>query len=285
MNDQSELTYSLEAILRAATTITVESIPRDLRNHLPNDHVHGLMPGYIHAIREHTRQNDYDRLYVASFAQGRNSREIDDGILTLWDRYTISHNAPIMRGYCLQYSRESIEQLIHSERHFYSYGMLELLDVQYGINENDPEFLYLAQQIAMWLLLELTRSTGDPRFVENFSEVRHSESYVISRLLRFCGTHKHPSFDDEREVRIFAMPSNQVIPVLFRPTLPKPVCRGTRTDSRFIELGANRSPALRPNRIVIGPNAELSVADVESLFPWTGHENTPIIIRSSIPIR
>lgn len=278
LNDTNELTYGMEAIMNAAISIVVPQIPRDLRNDLPDDHVHGLVPQYIAQIRQAMRDSDgYDSLYVTSFARGRNEHEEQEGILTLWREYTQTI------GYCLQYQRDKIRRLINTERTFFSYGLLDVIEVQYGINADDPELRYLAEQYALILLEGLARNTGDPRFMQNMPQ-RHAESHVIHRLLMFCAKHKNPSFDDEREVRIIALPLNKVLLAPFRPTTPKTV-HTTEAGTRYIALNEHINPGLRPDRIIIGPNAELNEENIAEMFPHTLRENQPAIFKSTIPVR
>src|SRR5258708_17401993 len=217
-------------------------------------------------------------MYVTSFARGRDDYEEEHGILTLWRCYTDT------KGYCLQYSREKIQNLLAPERTFYSYAAIDLVDVQYGVDDDDPELRYLAQQYALWILTELARTRNEPRFLEGMPPA-HARHHVTARLLRFCCSHKNPAFCDEREVRIFAIPLNQTIVQPFRPTLPKPINNGPLPDSRYIVFGENRTPPLRPDRIIIGPNAELDEARVAALFPDNFHEIRPAIFKSAISIR
>jgi len=271
--------YGMRAIFDAALSIIIPKIPPELRNSLPDNHVHGLIPQFIEAIKTRIKDGDpYDTFYVTSFAQGRNEHEEDNGILTLWRAYTQT------AGYCLQYNRNAIESLLHTEQLIYSYGILQLADVVYGIDQDDAEFKYLAQQYATILLIELAKATGDSRFMDGMP-MPHPQGQVVARLLLFCGKHKHPSFIDEREVRIFAFPLNKVIPQFFRPTLSKPVHTNPDTGHKYLNIGENRSPALRPERVIIGPNADLEESAVKALFPESLREITPKILKSDIPIR
>jgi hypothetical protein len=166
---------------------------------------------------------------------------------------------------------------------FYSFGILNLIDVRYGIEPDDKELNWLAQQLATQISLELARNRGDERFMNGAAPLRPLGEFT-RRLLTFCASHKSIDWSVEREVRIIALPINKVLIKPFRPTTPPLIETDSNTGKKYIMFGQNQSPAFRPKRIIIGPNAELDQNGVEELFPFTIRDNTPAVVKTQIKI-
>jgi Protein of unknown function (DUF2971) len=198
-----------------------------------------------------------EHLYVTSFARARNADQEHRGMLTLWSRYTQN------RGYCLQFEEDEIRQLIKMDSERRVYAFIELAEVSYGVDQNDPEYLALRYQQSLRYLGEVhreKRSLGvNPRFDEWWS----LEELAI-RSLKFVCRHKDPFFEDEREVRIMAVPAKRV--------LARPFSLGPRTKrvhvtpKPHISLGADWRSAIEPVRIIIGRDAPKDIDHVLALF-------------------
>jgi hypothetical protein len=72
---------------------------------------------------------------VVSFARAQTPDHEARGILTLWDRYTRNS------GFCLQFRRSDVERRVEVEKMSFNYGVLEVIDVTYGIDESARDFL------------------------------------------------------------------------------------------------------------------------------------------------
>lgn len=272
LNDSSEMVFAMEAIFRAAATEVLKKIPADIRDkNKSDDHLFSQFPEYLRQIKEMLRGNDYETLYITSFARGKTAEENNRGILTLWDRYTET------RGYCLQFDIEKIRRLLESERTYNNYAMLELAEVNYGIDKNSPEFREIVEQVALLLQIGLAKAYNDPRLEPDMSR-KKAEPYVVRKFLGFCALHKDPSFADEREIRIFAFVHPATQPRIFTGLARAKMIHRKPSGARFIFIGEHIRPGLIPARIIVGPNAEKSIADIQPFAP------SAQVYKSDIPI-
>jgi hypothetical protein len=239
----------LSAIWEEALAQTLPKIPTDLRDPSKGvDQLRSLVPDYVAMLKKQVEESDgYGSLFVTSFARGRNDDEDDRGILTLWDRYTRNE------GYCVQFDIESARRMVEAEGTYHSYGWLELAEVVYGIDREEREFRGLSEQISLRALRDLYFATKDLRLTKDHDKIL-PESGFLQKLVSFCGKHKDPAFQDEREMRIFACPINAIEPRVLAPLpLPKTIYR-PRHGPRYIVVGETILPGLRANRVLIGPS-------------------------------
>jgi hypothetical protein len=277
LNDSTEFVFALSALYEVALTMTLPSIPEELRDkRKPEEQLCAMIPEYIRLVRRQVLESDgYDSLYVTSFAQGKDEDEDERGILTLWDRYTMC------KGYCLQFNKDHIRERVECEREKHSYAHIELAEVKYGIDQQDVEFKQLANQLSYRMLERCFAETDDHRLMRD-AENRDLDSVFLPKLLSFCGKHKDPAFKDEREVRILAYPANVNSPrVLTGVAMRKTIyCEGNRLDGRrHIILGENQLPGITLDRILIGPNTKWHAYMSDGLYPLP-----PAIKKSDIPI-
>ncbi len=277
LNDTSEFVYAIPALCEEALVQSLSLIPTDLHNELngPEAVRSALLEG-IESFKEQIKNSDgYGSLYVMFFARGGDDLEDKQGILALWDRYTQSN------GYCLQFNKEVIHNLVENESIRYSYAFILTAPITYGDGRGSPEFLALVDQLSLRAVRSLFLKSRDPRLATpNLQRIQPETAYLLE-LLRFLGTHKHPAFEDEREIRIFACPVNITEGRIFTgPAMPKTIC-SHKTLGRYIALGANLLPGAIPDTILSGPKGKLMPQPMlDALYPaW------PKIRKSTIPLR
>lgn len=276
LNDQTEVVYALSALYEEAATQAWSQIPSNLRHQsLSMDRVKSEISTIVTQLKQQTCESDgYGSLYIVSFARGKNDDENERGILSLWDRYTRNE------GYCVQFDLDNIRSLVEHEDRHHSYAWIELAEVKYGIDRQESDFLWLVAQLALRLLKSLYDQNGDRRLTPEFDKIAPNSS-LVRRLLSFCGKHKDPAFIDEREIRIFACPANISEPRPFTGTAsPKTIHHNSQRRARYIALGEAVLPGPIPNRIIVGPNADLPQWKINALYP-----PSPIITKSTIPVR
>lgn len=274
--DTSEFVYGLSKLWDEAIALTLPKIPEEIRDSSKGlEHFRALTPEYVTKFRTQVEESDgYGSLFVTSFARGRSDDEDERGILTLWDRYTRNE------GYCLQFDLQSIRRLVNSERTFHCYSWLELAEVVYGVDREDSQFRELSEQLSLRALRDLYFATKDLRLMKDHEKILPENSF-LQKLVGFCGKHKDPAFQDEREMRVFACPGNVIVPQVLAPlALPKTIYR-PRHGPRYIVIGESILPGLRANPILVAPKADgLDSSEIEALFP-----QPPLFKRSTIPLR
>jgi hypothetical protein len=276
LNDETEFVYATQALWEEALEKTLPKIPADLRNTTKNlDHLRSLIPDSIETLKKQIEEGDgYGSLYVTSFARGRNDDQDERGILTLWQRYGD------YEGYCLQFKIEDIRRIVTHERTYYSYAWIELAEVIYGVDRGNFQFKELVEQTSLRLLRHLFYETKDRRFTYGLEKIRPDSSF-LQELVSFCGKHKDPAFEDEREMRIFVCPVNATEGRIFTGLATPKTIYQPRHGARYVVFGETVLPGAIPQRIIIGPKGKL-LPDwkLDALYP-----RPPVIEKADIPIR
>jgi hypothetical protein len=153
-----------------------------------------------------------------------------------------------------------------------------LADVKYGIDQHDPEFSELRYQLSLRYLGEVHKAKGglgvDPKF-----SAWWSLEELAARSLKFVCRNKDSISEDEREVRIMAVPATHVVARPFGLGLrAKPV---HQTPTRYITtLGADWADAIEPVRIIVGRDATKDINHVLTLF-----NRKPEVVCPNFPIQ
>jgi len=278
LNDSSEFFYALRIIVEESVQKALQLIPEEIRGPLREDFdLEKSMEEYLQQIRANIADSDgYDSLYVTSFAVGRSDDENQRGILTLWDRYTS------FQGYCLQFDEADLRRKLRTEIETHSYSMIDLFDVKYGVDKSSDQFQNLVTRFSTILRLQLCHHLNDYRAAPDDAELV-LESVFLKELFHFCATHKDPAFSDEREVRILAFPHGRAQSRPFQGLqTSKTIHRrgNVENGARYIVIGESVLPGIIPNKIVIGPKAEMDIWMQEGLYPLK-----PAITKSDLPVR
>jgi hypothetical protein len=276
LNDKSEMEYGYVEITKLAlrealAEIDKHVVPEFARAELDYEHAGKLIAEQFRKSFEGPTGSE--QLYVFSFATARNEDEERRGILTLWDRYTK------FKGYCVQFDRRDVLDLLSREAMRRNYALLDLTTVQYGIDETDEEYLELRFQLEQHLLAEVARAKLGLGLQPQYGRLWAFPTFAF-RMLSFYAKHKDPFFEDERETRIMAVPANEADARLpSGPAFRKPV--KTIGDGRhYIDLGADWRPGIEPRRIIVGPQARRNIDDVLALF-----DRKPEVFHADLPIR
>jgi hypothetical protein len=271
LNDTSEYFYAWEILQRDAIDYIMARIPSDLKR--PDANLDAVMSQTIVAFRNVLRSSSgYGRLYMSSFARAKTEDQERRGILTLWERYT-KHE-----GYCLQFDKSDVERMLNLETMKGNYAAAGLSEVTYGVDKVTPEFKELCFQFGEWLLLKVAQQYRDGRIDLNYSE-QWAESYLIRSLLNYCGTHKDPCYEDEREVRIFVCPIDGADARVFTGIAQRKAIRTAPSGKKYIALGEYWKPGLAPRRIIIGTRANLNVQSILAMY-----DRSPEVARADFPI-
>jgi hypothetical protein len=269
LKDTSEFTYAMQAIFEASLDYLWPRIfPefRDGRENLGKESI-------AEKLRERVSSGDgYGHLFVACFENASERISQNDGSLTHWQIYAG------LDGYCLLFTERYLQDIISSERDSFNYDLIQLAPVKYGIDESDPLFISLVEQFAKQLVLEVLRARS-----RQIADVDLSDCWVRSRLeaelMRYCATHKHPAFRDEREVRIVAYPRPMSEGRFLRPALRREIHLGP-DNRKHIAIREGIWPGISPQKIILGPTADESIGNHCRLF-----HRPPEVVRSSIPVR
>lgn len=278
VNDKTEFSFGFNAISKVAFARVVAKIPSDKFKPGALDGVADAMAeAILEGFRRHVEANDgYTALYITSFAKSKTQNEDEQGVLTLWDRYT--QNV----GYCLQFHEQDVAALVRSERNRFPYELIEFSAVNYGIDENSPEFLRLVERLELDLMQQVMGAGHDFGWNLDLQSAILDSRWKLD-MMRFCATHKDPSFVDERELRILAFPAKKaqagflsggIFPKKIHRVLNKPY------GNRYIALGESVTPSVVPSRLIIGPKADQDTQFLASFYPCC-----PAISKSNIPIR
>lgn len=271
VNDTSEFLFSFSLLVQDAVEQALAKIPTGLRRtdyDLAGEAKHQFA-GYRDTLR---KSDGYGHLYMTSFARGKNEDHNRRGILTLWDRYT-RHE-----GYCLQFARSDIEQVIQLDSWRANYQWVGLREISYGVDRNADQYRKLCFQMEQSILLQVMRARNDIRVEIKWQEM-WPESYLARQLMDFCATHKDPCYEDEREIRIFAYPANQAEARVFTGIASPKKIRDTPGGKRYIVFGEHWRPGIVPRRIIIGPKANPDISNVLALFdglPTVGVSGLPV---------
>ena len=269
LNDKSEYVYAWEILQRFALEIAIQKLPPDAIK-VPVD--------INDRARKSTEQfkalfsGDIGLMYVVSFAMSSSSDHERRGILTLWEKYT-KHE-----GYCLQFDQRDIERLVEFELMKGSYAALSLSPVIYGVDTESREFRVLCYQLAQQFLLQVMRAKPGLRVQPDFQDI-WADSYLHRKLMEFCGLHKDPCFEDEREVRIVGFPADQAA---YRPFTGVATIKKRRTapsGKGYIDIGEYWTPTLTPRRMIMGTKADPDISAALAYYnpkPEIAHANLPV---------
>src|ERR1700730_2572720 len=263
LNDKTEMEYGYIEInkfaLKAALVeIDKHLIPGHPRAELDYDNAGKLIAEQFRKSFEGPTGSE--PLYVFSFAEARNEDQERRGILTLWDRYTK------LEGYCVQFDRKEVLDLLSREALRRNYALLHLASVRYGIIQTDEECLDLRFQLEQRLLDVVARVKPGLNLQPRYERLWPFQTFAF-RMLSFLARHKDPFFEDERETRIMAVPQKEADAraLSMGPALRKPV--KVMSDGRhYINLGADWRPGIEPRRIIVGPRAQRDLDSMLALF-------------------
>ena len=258
VNDSSEYFYAWGEIQKAAFKYALARLPGDLIQ--PDVDVEEMTEVLLKQMRDQLASSDgYGHLYVTWFALAKTPEHEKNGILTLWDRYTE------LKGYCLQFDKADIERMVHLDSMSRNYAWVALSPATYGVDQDTFTFRELAMQVGEQQLLHVLRETRDGRI-----PVRHDDHWPPGLLARnimdYCGSHKHPSFDDEREFRILAYPLEQADARVFTGIANKKTIHEGPAGKKHLVMGDSWRPGIQPKRIIVGPHADRSIEPVLDLF-------------------
>lgn len=261
LNDKREMEYGFVALMSRAFRAALDEVNErlTLQERRPVDYADAekkIAEGF-RAMFE--GDCGHEPLYVFSFATGKTEDHNKRGHLTLWDRYTRSE------GYCLQFESADIRQILELEATRRNYGLLDLVPVQYGIDESSPDFRELLFQITQRLLAFIDHHKSGLALQVEYDKL-WPDPTVGLRMLNFYSRHKDPFFEDERETRIMAVPAKQADSrVLTGPALRKQV-KSMADGRHYIGIGEDWRPGLEPRRIIVGPRASADLGDILRLF-------------------
>lgn len=275
LKDKNELLFGYVEMSKRGMRAALEEIDKPLKpgQRKELDWVEASEVLYEHYRAGFEGSAGSEHLFVTSFAKARDQDEEDRGILTIWERYCRDG------GYCLQYDRDEIRHLLGLEASHRHYGVIDLAEVHYGVNESDAEFVELNFQMKQRFLAQVHEARVKLGLQPQYDRI-WPMSVLATRFLAYCAKHKDPFYKDEREVRIMAVPAKEAIGRPFEGLKQiKPV--KTMTDGRrYIDIGANWSFKLEPRRVIVGPKAQPDIAAIVGLFNRRAE-----IIRPVFPIR
>jgi hypothetical protein len=271
-NDMSEYFYAWRQLQEEAFNILKRKIPSNLL-----DKEIDPKTGAEECANEYKKiiscSNGYGHLYTISFAIPKYEEESRRGNLTLWDRYTR------LEGYCLQYNEGDINFLISREAQSRHYSFSCTKKISYGVNKNSSEFNELANQISKQLLDGFVKQFGRDELRPDIDSI-WPPSIFASRIATYCGSHKDPAFEDEREHRAILFPENSPGRQFFTGMTTEPDIFTGPSGKLHIAIGKNWSPHLSPRRVIIGPKADHAIEDIVRLFPVR-----PEIVVCDIPVK
>src|SRR5215213_8326233 len=262
LNDKRELLYGLTEVVKRAVQSALVTMHSQLN---PFDPVPKIDEAELTQILEKGYRTEFQKvdpsehLYVASFARSLTPDHEERGHRSLWREYTQN------KGYCLQFDREEVTRFLTLEGTRRNYHILELAEVRYVLDETDPDFVELKHENAQSMLELIKRTNRELRF-EIDRENRLPFAVFAQRMTSYCARHKDPFFEDEREVRILAIPAGgNRARVGSGIAAQKPVKK--HADGRgYIDLFADWRPGLEPLRIIVGPEASSNLDEVLPLF-------------------
>jgi hypothetical protein len=269
MEDKSEWMYPLQKLAAAAAELLKQRIPEELRAELKIDLDAQQIPSRLAELKELIQKSDgYGSLFIACFARPQKDYERRDGILSLWRHYTQSE------GVCLEFRVERLRAMLRSETMFYRYGMLDIVEVTYGVDENSADFRHLSDQLALYMQVALCKAYRDRRLAPD-PEIVLFEERFLRELIPYCAMHKNPSFDDEREVRIIAMPAPKVQVRGIGPIAHVKEIKQAPNGRRYIAIG-EIVPGLVPDGLITGPRSSATDMQIQALYP-------PLPIEALVP--
>jgi hypothetical protein len=274
LNDKTEIEYGLVEL----TKLSLRMAWAEIEGHLRADDYRGDIDydqaGNLVAqqFRKSISETPGESLYVFSFAKAKTEHQERRGMLTLWDRYTG------LEGYCLQFDRQEVLNLLSLESSRRNYVLLDLANVHYGIDENDRDFVELKFQLAQRILAEVQREKAELGIRPQYDRL-WAFSALAHRMLHYCARHKDPFFEDEREARIMAVPAERAESRIFVGLAFRKEVKKMSDGRKYIDLGEDWTPNIEPRRIIVGPRARRDLGDVLSLF-----ETGPEVYYAEFPI-
>ncbi|MGO4386777.1 DUF2971 domain-containing protein [Microvirga sp. 2YAF29] len=271
VNDKSEYFYAWGEIQKAAFKYALERLPMDLIR--PDNDVDATTKVILEQMRDQLTSTDgYGHLFVTSFAFAKTADQEKNGILTLWDRYTK------LKGYCLQFEKADVEHMVRLDSMSRNYAWVALSPVIYGVDQDTFTFRELARQVGEQQLLQIARQTRDGRIPVRYED-HWAPSYLERKLMDYCGIHKHPGFEDEREFRIQVYPLEQADARVFTGIATRKTIHKGPNGKKYLVMGDSWRPCIEPKRIIIGPKADPNIELLLNLF-----KHRPAVSVCDIPI-
>jgi Protein of unknown function (DUF2971) len=199
-----------------------------------------------------------------SFVAPSEPHQAQLGVLTMWHKYTNNE------GYCLVFDRDEVENLLKLERDNFDYQSLDLVTVRYGFDPGaEPDLMFQETQ-RMLGVVELP-------FLRLVDRRKWWPEIVYAReLVRSCARYKSPFWQDEREIRIAAIPTEKNWPSPERRRKHTQVSPGGKC---YLELGT-AAGGIEPVQVIVGPRASQDLASILALF-----RRTPEVIRPIFPLK
>lgn len=279
LNDTSEIHHLKEVMIgivsRRMTQATQELFRRWGPSKRPPKHEEGdarravaaLFVNGLHAMLFDPHSPIQVEPFVTSFcSHGRDSPyEVEHGLLSQWRAYGKG------AGVCIVFDWKALVSLLRQESKTHSYHQLALVDVVYNLDEEGVEHALegvfeVFADIAVGMLRNTRHSLGEfDKLIATFAEAA-------------CRV-KHRGFQEEREVRIFAVPADEIELSFVPPEIPTaplpPVHTKPGTGARYIEInGGHADIKTCLKRIIVGPSrnqsaVERKVRKLVSGFPVT----------------
>jgi hypothetical protein len=272
LTDTREYLYAWSILTRDAMEMAIARVPLDYRRRDFN--LDKEAPIYADRLRTMFAGSDgYNNLYVTSFARARDPDEDERGVLGLWREYAAKHE-----GYCLQFRRKQIQQMIDLEAMRANYSAGGVVDVIYGIDKTTAEYEQLRYQMAQSALLQMLQARPDMG-VEIDVDNMWPMSHLAVVLSTFCAKHKDPCFKDEREVRVFVYPSDRADSRVFTGMALRKKIRTSPRNRKYLALGEGWRPGLEPVRIIVGEKAMPDSDRIAAMFEWP-----PRVALANLPV-
>lgn len=254
LNDKSEYFYAWRSLLLGAKEQFLLRIPEKARP--KSDDYDSVMGKVSDDLRVQMAQTDgVGHMYVTSFARGTTEDHKRRGILTIWDRYT-AH-----KGYCLQFEQADVERMVRLDAMKTNYVSLALTEVKYGIDTSAFDYKELCFQLAQFFLSQVARQRFDLGVTPDYEKI-WAVSHLLRKLMDYCGKHKDPCYEDEREVRIFAYPAENAEGRVFTGIADIKARHTSPSGKKYIKLGEHWRPGIVPRRIIVGTKANSDIASI-----------------------
>jgi len=275
VNDKTELIYGLtefnkKSLAKAWAQMQKRMRPEDRNVPFDPDDFGSKLAAQYREMFSGLKASEH--LFVTSFAKHRNKDHEQRGIRTLWELYTDN------KGYCLQFDEAEIIELLKKERTQRNYAILELGEVRYQFDENDPQTARLLFENEQRLLHEVRLAKPGLGLWPEYNKLMPFAEFA-QRMMTYCARHKDPYFEDEREVRILAVPAHEYDLRLLPGTAARKELKLRPDNKRYIELGTDWPGAIEPVRILVGSRASPDLGDVLRLF-----NRKPEVLTTTFPV-
>jgi hypothetical protein len=268
LKDKSEFSYGFVELLKISLQRTFSEVPADKRvqsidlERFQND-LNSQFRSQVHAAGS-------GHLYVTSFAKAKVPDHSRRGIRSLWKQVGED-------GYCLEFSDNDIIALIKREEGSFNYDLIQLSPVSYEIHEDSEDFTALRFQLVQIYLSAIAMTRPDVGVKPQRDRI-WTQARIGAELMKFCGRHKDPYYEDEREVRIFAIPSNLADASPITGIRHKKTIHRSASGKRYIDIGQGWRTGIEPRRILVGPRASPNVKQFFNHF-----RSLPEIIHVDVP--